>query len=149
MNKAQSISSGFKILSMQMTDDEGKIVWKDDFNFNLLSTQFDDPLQAHLPQSLFQSQIVTRELTFSSEQLISDLKVVQRHLLFGELVEEFTFNFGFVIPHSTNTWSSTIVADDSNSMIPLCVLSGNLIVETLFFDKDVLLGHFPVKIFYE
>ena len=35
---------------------------------------------------------------------------------------EWAFNFGFVIPGSTNTWQSTIEAADTNKMIPANLL---------------------------
>ena len=49
-----------------------------------------------------------------------------------QCIEEWLFDFGFVIPNSTNTWQQVIEADEGN-MIPAEVLSGNVTIETSFF----------------
>ena len=50
----------------------------------------------------------------------------------AQCIEEWLFDFGFVIPNSTNTWQQVIEADEGN-MIPAEVLSGNVTIETSFF----------------
>ena len=47
-------------------------------------------------------------------------------------METLFFQFGFVIPGSTNSWEQIIVADQENLM-PAEVLSGNLVCETIFY----------------
>ncbi|KAJ8320333.1 hypothetical protein KUTeg_001920 [Tegillarca granosa] len=62
--------------------------------------------------------------------------------------EEWYFDFGFVIPGSTNTWQSVIEAAPENQMMPANVLNGNVVIETKFFDGDLLVSTSKVKIFY-
>ena len=74
------------------------------------------------------------------------------------------FEFGFVIPGSTNTWQSLIEAAPQSQMMPANVLrykvsfssfvyivtscSGNVVIETLFYDGDLLVSTSQVKVFY-
>ena len=57
----------------------------------------------------------------------------------GHIVEQLDFNFGFVIPNSTNSWDQTIEADMGNVM-PAEVLSGNLVVDTFFLSGEQILA---------
>ena len=54
----------------------------------------------------------------------------------GQVIEEFGFDFGFVMPNTTNSWEQVIDADVGQVM-PAEVLSGNLIVDTFFYVKGV------------
>ena len=67
----------------------------------------------------------------------------------GQTVEEFTFDFGFVIPGSTNSWESTVVGAGEGNMIPPDLLSGRVTVETCFYDGDLLVSKSLFRIFYE
>ena len=55
----------------------------------------------------------------------------------GRCLEEWNFEFGFVIPSSTNTWQSLIEAAPESQMMPARVLNGNVVIETKFFDDDL------------
>ena len=57
----------------------------------------------------------------------------------GQIVEQLDFNFGFVIPNSTNSWDQTIEADIGNVMSAE-VLSGNLVVDTFFMSEEQILA---------
>ena len=57
----------------------------------------------------------------------------------GQIVEQLDFNFGFVIPNSTNSWDQTIEADIGNVMTAE-VLSGNLVVDTFFMSEEQILA---------
>ena len=67
--------------------------------------------------------------------------------LHGQVVEDMCFNFGFVIPNSTNTWDQMIEAETGHVM-PAEVLSGNLIAETYFMAGDQVIAQLTFKIFY-
>lgn len=43
-------------------------------------------------------------------------------LLQGRVLEEWSFDFGFVIPNSTNTWQSIIEAAPESQMMPAQIL---------------------------
>ena len=47
---------------------------------------------------------IGREIVFYSKKLMHDFSVKQVMSLHGQVVEEFEFQFGFVIPNSTNSW---------------------------------------------
>ena len=100
----------------------------------------------HVPASLLGCKAISREMTFSSVrspasppspqpppspkrathvesqvELIDKFRLEQRIFLHGQCIEEWLFDFGFVIPNSTNTWQQVIEADEGN-MIPAEVL---------------------------
>lgn len=56
---------------------------------------------------------------------------------------------GFVMPGSTNTVEQTVVAAERDQMLPAEVLSGNLVIETHFYDRERLLATAHVRVFYD
>jgi len=146
--RAQRILSGFRIEQMSMRNgDTGRVLWTAQ---NLGADDlFARELEARLSADTLRAGSVTRSLTFSSVQLMRDFYMVQRVFLSGALLEEHEFTFGFVIPRSTNSWEQEIEADTENGTLPAEVLSGNLLVETQFFDKDIHVGSCVVRVFYD
>ena len=76
------------------------------------------------------------------------LRLEQRVYFKEECMEEWFFEFGFVIPGSTNTWQSLIEAAPESQMMPAQALSGNVIIETKFFDGNLLIGTTRVRVYY-
>lgn len=66
----------------------------------------------------------------------------------GRCLEEWNFDFGFVIPNSTNTWQSLIEAAPESQMMPAKVLNGNVVIETCFFDGEMLVSTSKVRLYY-
>ena len=66
----------------------------------------------------------------------------------GQLVEEMRFDFGFVMPDSTNDWEQVIEADQGN-MMSVNEINGKAVMDTLFLKKDKLLYRARIKIIYE
>ena len=66
----------------------------------------------------------------------------------AEVRAEWNFDFGFVIPGSTNSWQSVIEAAPEAQMMPASVLTGNIVIETSFFDGDFLVSTSRVRIYY-
>ena len=79
----------------------------------------------HMPKAIAALPVVCKTLSFSSAHELPDLRCEQFVYLNGELVETLVFQFGFVMPGSTNTWNSTVTA--SATMIPPEVLSGRMV----------------------
>ena len=67
----------------------------------------------------------------------------------GSVIEEWDFKFGFVMPGSTNNWENIIDAAEKEDMLPADVLSGNMVVETLFFSKDDIICSNKMTVVYE
>jgi retinal rod rhodopsin-sensitive cGMP 3',5'-cyclic phosphodiesterase subunit delta len=142
---AQTALSGFSINSIKMKDAEtGQLVWANSGQWNL-----HEPMVAHLPRTILQCSAVAREIVFSSQRAISDFHLKQKILLHGQVIEEWVFHFGFVIPNSTNTWEQTISAEKPENMIAPEVLSGNIVIETLFYDGSSLIHRSEVTLFYD
>ncbi|KRX07519.1 Immunoglobulin E-set [Pseudocohnilembus persalinus] len=105
-------------------------------------------LEAYLPEKILQCKNVGREIIFYSKNKLKKLRLEQKVYLRDQIVEFFQFDFGFVIPGSTNNWQQVLETDQDN-MLPKAVLSGNLVVQNCFYDGDRLLSVTNVKIFYE
>merc|ERR1711934_135531 len=143
--QASRIRDGFKINWMVMKDGEtGEVHYE---TSEIQGTQ-EEEQEAHIPAAVQQCAAVCREINFSSVELIENLRLVQKVLFNSSCIEEWNFKFGFVIPGSTNTWESTIEAAGEGKMIPPEVLSGNLVIETHFYDGDHFVAKSSVRIFY-
>ncbi len=78
----------------------------------------------------------------------SIFRLEQKVLYRGRPLEEWNFEFGFVIPSSTNTWQSLIEAAPESQMMPARVLSGNVVIETKFFDDELEVATSKVRLYY-
>lgn len=142
---AEDILNGFKLNFMNLRNGEtGKILWqsRDDMAKN------DVIHEARVPKKILKCKSVSREINFTSEEEIRNFRLEQRVLFKNDVIEEWRFDFGFVIPGSTNSWQSVIEAAPAEQMIPASVLSGNLIIETAFFDENIKVSSSRVRIFY-
>ncbi|KAL4466062.1 hypothetical protein ABPG74_004299 [Tetrahymena malaccensis] len=141
----QLIKQGFQINELTMGDAEtGNKLWVCQDSQQLINSE--QEIQANIPKQLLQCKSVSRDINFSSAHAIKKLILKQIFNLNGQPIEYFSFDFGFVIPGSTNNWQQIIQA--SEQMIPAEILSGNLVVETKFYDEDNLICSISVRIFY-
>lgn len=142
---ARKIYQGFKINWMNMRDGEtGVLKWQsEDWSENPL----DEEVEAHIPKEILRCRTVSREVNFSSLERMDNFRLVQRVYYCGHCIEVFNFGFGFVIPGSTNTWQQVIEA--AKEMYTAEELSGNIRIETSFFDGDLLICKNLVRVFYD
>ncbi len=63
-------------------------------------------------------------------------------------IEEWSFDFGFVIPHSTNSWQQVIRSAGRDSMMSPEIISGNVTINTYFYDENELIYQNKVRVFY-
>uniref|UniRef100_A0A3P8WSZ8 Phosphodiesterase 6D, cGMP-specific, rod, delta n=1 Tax=Cynoglossus semilaevis TaxID=244447 RepID=A0A3P8WSZ8_CYNSE len=103
---------------------------------------------ARVPKKILKCKAVSRELNFSSSEKLEKFRLEQKVFFKGQCLEEWFFEFGFVIPNSTNTWQSLIEAAPESQMMPANVLTGNVIIETKFFDDDLHVSTSRVRLFY-
>ena len=75
-------------------------------------------------------------------------RLEQKVLYRSRCLEEWNFEFGFVIPNSTNTWQSLIEAAPESQMMPARVLNGNVVIETKFFDDQLEVSTSKVRLYY-
>ena len=75
-------------------------------------------------------------------------RIEQEVLFKNRALEEWKFDFGFVIPSSTNTWQSLIEAAPESQMMPAKALSGNVVIVTRFFDSDLEVSMSKVRLYY-
>ena len=142
LEKLERIRKGFAINSMTMKDSDTKeVLWETG------QWEMNEERVENLPKRLLECPMVVREINFSSEEKITDLVLIQDFYLFDELVESHKFEFGFVIPNSTNNWEQIIVANQDEILSP-DVLSMNLKVETIFMMKEFVIAKNTVIINY-
>lgn len=136
---------GFKLHWMNLRDaDSGKILWQSSDDLSLPNVEH----EARVPKKILKCRAVSREINFSSAEQMDKFRLEQKIMFKGKCLEEWYFEFGFVIPGSTNTWQSTIEAAPESQMMPANILNGNVVIETCFFDGDLLVSTSKVRIFY-
>ncbi|KAL5252613.1 hypothetical protein ACHWQZ_G015406 [Mnemiopsis leidyi] len=145
MGTAQKKTLGFKLNWMNLRDAEsGKVLWQGDDDLTLSHKEH----EARVPKKILKCRSVSREINFSSEQEMKRFRLEQRVFLNSEILEEWFFEFGYVIPGSTNTWQNLIEAAAANQMIPPSLLSGNVVIETAFYDGNEEVSRSKVRLYY-
>mmetsp|Transcript_16857 Transcript_16857/g.24773 ORF Transcript_16857/g.24773 Transcript_16857/m.24773 type:complete len:158 (+) Transcript_16857:190-663(+) len=140
------IVEGFKLNHLNMRDAEtGKVMWESPPEW--VEKFFQEELEARVPHDILKCSEVSREVNFSSTEKMDDFKLLQKIYFQGHVLEEWLFNFGFVMPNSTNNWQSTIEA--AAEMLPAEALSGNVTIETNFFDGNRLLAKSLIRVYYD
>ncbi|VDK44944.1 unnamed protein product [Anisakis simplex] len=145
MTRAERILCGFKLNWMNLRDaDSGKVLWQSTEDLAEPSKEH----EARVPKTILKCRTVSRELNFTSAEKIEKFRLEQRVLLKDNIIEEWYFDFGFVIPQSTNTWQNLIEAAPESQMLPASLLSGNVVIETNFYDDDLLVSTSRVRVYY-
>jgi hypothetical protein len=83
---------------------------------------FKEELEAHVPREILGCKEVSREVNFSSVEKMDKFKLLQKVHFQGHVIEEWLFEFGFVMPNSTNNWQVCVVASTAlRPCVCLCV----------------------------
>ena len=144
-SKSEDILSGFRVIWMNLRDaDTGKILWQGNEDLSVPEGEH----EARVPKKILKCRAVSREINFSSVEPMEKFRLEQKVLFKGRCLEEWNFDFGFVIPNSTNTWQSLIEAAPESQMMPAKVLNGNVVIETQFFDGGLLVSTSKVRLYY-
>ncbi|KAG5185105.1 delta subunit of GMP phosphodiesterase [Tribonema minus] len=131
---------------MDMRDAEtGKLLWE---SGKWGQRMLREEMQARVPKEILECRAVSRELNFTSQEEIRQFRLEQRIFLRGACLEEWFFDFGFVIPGSTNSWQQTIEAAAPEDMRHPAELSGKVTIETSFYDGKTLIAKTLVRVFY-
>ena len=84
---------------------------------------------------------------------MSAFRLTQSIFFHSHLIEHWSFTFGFVIPDSSNSWQCVIVKGPSDGkekpQLTAQQLSGNVVIETRFWDSDQLLGVSRIRVHYD
>ncbi|CAG9135310.1 Retinal rod rhodopsin-sensitive cGMP 3'-5'-cyclic phosphodiesterase subunit delta [Plutella xylostella] len=143
--RVETILRGFQINWMNLRDaDTGKILWQHNEDMSCPSREH----EARVPKRILKCRVVSREMNFTSCESMEHFKLEQKVLFKGRCLEEWFFEFGYVIPNSNNTWQSLIESAPESQMMPANVLNGNVVIETKFFDGDLHITTSRVRLFY-
>ncbi|XP_053600020.1 retinal rod rhodopsin-sensitive cGMP 3',5'-cyclic phosphodiesterase subunit delta [Plodia interpunctella] len=144
-DRVASILNGFQVNWMNLRDaDTSKILWQHNEDMSNPDVEH----EARVPKRILKCRVVSREINFSSVESMERFRLEQKVLFKGRCLEEWFFEFGYVIPNSTNTWQSVIESAPESQMMPANVLNGNVVIETKFFDGDLLITTSRVRLFY-
>ncbi|XP_072942234.1 retinal rod rhodopsin-sensitive cGMP 3',5'-cyclic phosphodiesterase subunit delta [Epargyreus clarus] len=143
--RVKTICEGFQVNWMNLRDaDSGKVLWQNNEDMSNPDVEH----EARVPKRILKCRVVSREMNFSSVESMDRFRLEQKVLFKGRCLEEWFFEFGYVIAHSTNTWQSVIESAPESQMMPANVLNGNVVIETKFFDGDLLITTSRVRLFY-
>ena len=145
IEELNDISQGeFKIEALRMKNAEaGNLLWESkEWDLNT-----SEEVKVEFPAQMLSCRAIGREIVFYSKKIMHEFSIRQVMTLHGQVVEEYGFNFGFVMPNTTNSWEQVIDAEVGQVM-PAEVLSGNLIVDTYFCVKGVSFAHQRYHIIY-
>ncbi|XP_057320898.1 retinal rod rhodopsin-sensitive cGMP 3',5'-cyclic phosphodiesterase subunit delta-like [Microplitis mediator] len=143
--RSKNILDKFQVNWMTFRDAEtGKILWE--INQDLSNPDVEH--EARVPKQMLNCAAVIREINFSSIEPLREFRLEQKVFYKGFLLEEWSSKFGFVIPDTTNTWQFLIQSARECQMMPANVLSGNVVIETKFFDGELLVSTSYVRLYY-
>ncbi|XP_016842052.1 retinal rod rhodopsin-sensitive cGMP 3',5'-cyclic phosphodiesterase subunit delta isoform X4 [Nasonia vitripennis] len=146
MPRAEDILRGFQINWINLRDaDTGKLLWQGNEDLSVPDIEH----EAHVPKKILRCRAVSREINFSTAEPMERFRLEQKVLFKGRCLEEWFFELGFVIPNSTNTWQSLFQAAPESQMMPANVLNGNMVIETKFYDDNLLLATSRLRLFYD
>merc|ERR1712226_1781403 len=91
MSDLDIIRNGFKLNWMNLRDAEsGKILWQGNDDLSLPDKEH----EARVPKRILKCKSVSREVNFSSKELMNDFHLVQQVMFKGKPIEEWNFHFG-------------------------------------------------------
>lgn len=142
----EEILSGFQINWITLRDvDTGEILWFSNEDYSSSESIF----EVRLPKKILNCSGVLREMHFSSVESWEKLKISQIITYKGFPLEELFFEYGVITRNSNNTWQSVIKATPEAKLMSWNTLSGNVIVETQFYNNETLITTSKSRIFYE
>lgn len=143
---AKKVCKGLIINHMNMRCAEtGRLMWQsDEWGEDIYRVE----QKARLPKDILKCSAVSREINFSSAEEITKFRLEQRVFLEGSCIEEWIFNFGYVIPGSTNTWQQTIESAEPENMLDPEMINGKLTIETAFYDNQLPIAKTVYRIYY-
>jgi retinal rod rhodopsin-sensitive cGMP 3',5'-cyclic phosphodiesterase subunit delta len=144
---ARKIVDGFRLDSITLRNAaSGEKAWT---SAGWTTDVFTAVKEAHLPAKMLTFPSVGRETVFSTAEVIRDFRIEQKVMVHGSFVEQWNYDFGFVIPGSTNSWETIVEAAGEGKMMPAEVLSGNMFILTSFYAGKLFLARNVIKVFYE
>lgn len=133
-------------------------------------------ISAHVPKSILKCRTVSREINFTSSEKIEKFRLEQRVYLKGNVIEgktrrfsrkmeifrvvlwirlcnsgidEYLAKFDRGSPRKSNVACFIIEVKFSSLKNSREIFSGNVVVETLFYDDNLLVSTSKVRIFYD
>lgn len=148
--KYKNVVSGLKILELSIFcgTSNSKLC---SISHREFENVFEEEIQISIPKTLLGYSKVRRCLAFCSRCEIKKLKMVQKVYFKGSVLEKCEFDFGFVIPGSTNNWEQILEIDNEaeSPVFDEDKLNGDITVETSFYEHEDLLCKTRCRIYYE
>ncbi|KAJ9435940.1 Phosphodiesterase delta-like protein [Diplonema papillatum] len=136
---------GVRINWVAFSDEEtGEELWRADWAGN--ADVFASEISVDIPTRVVSCPLLMRTINFSSSRQFNNFRMIQRVMVGDHLLESYGFNIGFVIPDSTNSWSSTFSA--AGDMVPPAQLSGKMVIHSDFHEGDALIASQRTRCFF-
>lgn len=143
--KALEIRDGFQINWMRLSDTRtNDIFWQGTEDFSCPETLH----EAHISKNILKCETVLREMSFCTKKRLEYFHLEQNVLFKKRCLEQWKFEFGPVEAETINAWESVIQSAPEAQMLPPNILSGNIVIETKFYDGDVLISTSKLRVFY-
>lgn len=98
--------------------------------------------------SIFSSKGINMFITFSSRVLIENLRIIQRFKYKGDCIEQWVNTIGRVEYGLYRMCHVELTPAPEIRMMPSQILSGNLVVESDFYDGEMYITTSLTRIFY-
>nr|CAD7442680.1 unnamed protein product [Timema bartmani] len=129
--KQEIILKGFQVNWMNLRDaDTGQILWQGQTDISLPTVEH----QAKVPKKILKCRAVSREINFSSIEPMEKFRLEQKVLF--KVLEMSCL--------ATGQFLKKWVPQPGNG----CTCLGNVVIETKFFDDDLLISTSNVRLFY-
>ncbi|XP_050062401.1 retinal rod rhodopsin-sensitive cGMP 3',5'-cyclic phosphodiesterase subunit delta-like isoform X2 [Aphis gossypii] len=102
-----------------------------------------------MPKKVLDCRALTRTISFTSMHRIDHLKMRHRELVSLQCVHEWVSDFGIVLPNLNETWETTFINKEGISSSSTNFLSGDLVIETSFYNGDKFIGSTHILLYFQ
>uniref|UniRef100_A0A2C9JN14 GMP phosphodiesterase delta subunit domain-containing protein n=1 Tax=Biomphalaria glabrata TaxID=6526 RepID=A0A2C9JN14_BIOGL len=137
-SKPEDIMKGFKLNWMNLRDaDTGKVLWQSSDDLSVPEKEH----EARVPKKILKCRAVSREINFSSKEPMDKFRLEQRVLFKGKCLEDIINDITHFKTLAGIIWPSGAASINDCQV-------GHVVIETRFFDGDMVVSISKVRIFY-
>ncbi|KAF0768196.1 retinal rod rhodopsin-sensitive cGMP 3',5'-cyclic phosphodiesterase subunit delta-like [Aphis craccivora] len=145
----EELPYGFHINWINLVDnDTGEVLWHTNDNYAISGNKF-NTITVKIPRKVLDCKALTRTISFTSTHRIDYLKMRHRELVSLQCVHEWVSEFGTVLPDLNETWETTFTHKEGISSSSANCLSGDLVMETSFYNGDKFIGSTKILLYFQ
>ncbi|CAH1731768.1 retinal rod rhodopsin-sensitive cGMP 3',5'-cyclic phosphodiesterase subunit delta-like isoform X1 [Aphis gossypii] len=144
----EELPYGFHINWINLVDnDTGTVLWHTNDNYAVSGNKY--MITVTMPKKVLDCRALTRTISFTSMHRIDHLKMRHRELVSLQCVHEWVSDFGIVLPNLNETWETTFINKEGISSSSTNFLSGDLVIETSFYNGDKFIGSTHILLYFQ